>query len=363
MVILHISGLSGNKSAGPNINVSKNIEYGSKYANVALYNMCDNYLNGLIDKDKVFLMKDYPKISDLPKPFNHPDIVVFQSMYIKPFIKIYKEIKKNNIPYIITPRGSLTKAAQNKKKLKKIIGNILFFNKFIKNATSINFLTINEYKESKKFSFKNYYINGNGVDKKNKVKKYDDKRNKFIVTFIGRVEWYHKGLDYLIEAINLGKEDFRKNNFIFNIYGPDDFNSYKKLKNMISNYNIEDLINIYGPIFDKDKEKVILNSDLFIHTSRLEGQPTSVIEAISYGVPVFVTPGTNIYDVVKQNQLGFVSEFDIKKIKDNLLKSFNNKDKFKTISRNEINYSMKYFDWNIIIKKNMKEYKKVIKGD
>ena len=328
MVILHVAGLNGNKSAGPTTTVPKNVEYGSKYENVALYNLSDNKLEGIIEQDKIYLMKDYPNIANLLEPFNNPDIVIFQSMYIKGFIKVYKEIKKRNIPYIIVPRGSLTKSAQNKKRKKKIIGNLLFFNKFVKNSSSINFLTKNEYLESKCFKFNNYYINGNGIDSKTKFKDYTKKNNIFIVNYIGRIEMYHKGLDYLIEAINLGKEEFRKKKFIFNLYGPDHMNSLERLKNMINEYKINDLININGPVFDTDKEKVLLDSDLFIHTSRLEGQPMAVVEAIAYGIPVFVTPGTNIDNVVKNNDLGFTSTFDINDIKDTLLLAYKEKNKY-----------------------------------
>ena len=241
MVILHVASLFGNKSAGPTISVPKNVEYGNKFESVALYNCLPNKLDGLIEKDKIFLMEEYPFISSLPEPYNAPDIVVFQNMYITKFLKLSKELKKRNIPYVVVPRGCLTSAAQNKKKYKKIIGNLLFFNRFIKNASSINFLTENEYNESRKFKFKNYFINGNGINLNSKYKEFPSKSVDFIVTFIGRVEWYHKGLDYLVEAVNFEKDKFREKKFKFNIYGPDRINSYDKLKEMINNYKIDDL--------------------------------------------------------------------------------------------------------------------------
>lgn len=360
MIILHICNLNGNRSAGPTINVPKNIIYGNNYEKVGLYNCSDYELEGILHNN-LFTIAKYKNISSLPFPFNKPDIVVFHGIYIKHYIKVYYELRIKKIPYIIVPRGSLTAAAQNKKGLKKVIGNFLFFNKFVKNAETINFLTDNEHYESKKFRFKNYYINGNGIEIPKNHKKYGSKkRNNFVITFIGRIEWYHKGLDILIEAINYKKEDFRTNNIIFNLYGPDDFNSLKKLNEIIDKYKINDLIKIKKPIFDKEKEQVLLDSDLFIHTSRLEGQPTSVIEAISYGVPVFVTPGTNILKLVKNNKLGYVSEFDYKKIAEGLLNAYQDKKNHHVISKNELLFSEKNFNWNIIVKRNIKEYNKII---
>ena len=34
--------------------------------------------------------------------------------------------------------------------------------------------------------------------------------------------------------------------------------------------------------------------DLFIHTFRFEGHPIAVLEALSYGIPCLLTPGTNM---------------------------------------------------------------------
>ena len=45
----------------------------------------------------------------------------------------------------------MTKQAQNKRKLKKIIGNLLFFNKFIRGAAAIQYLTEEEKIESEKY--------------------------------------------------------------------------------------------------------------------------------------------------------------------------------------------------------------------
>lgn len=363
MVILHIASLSTEKFIGPNINVPKNVIYGNKYNKVALYNLNGNDIDSLENNKTLFKNSEYKIIDLLPEPFNNPDIVIFQGVYIYKFINIANKLKKKSIPYVITPRCSLTSAAQKKRSIKKIMGNFLFFNNFIKNAASINFLTKNEYLESKKFKFKDYYINGNGIELPKNTKKYNANVNdKFIVNFIGRIDWYHKGLDYLIEAINLGKNEFRKNNFKFNLYGPNRGNSVEKIQELIRKYNISDLIEIKEQVYDLAKEKVLLDSDLFIHTSRLEGQPTSVIEAISYGIPVFVTPGTNITDIVNKNKLGFTTEFNINEIKNKLLDAYNKRIIFEEISKREIEYSKNNFDWNHIIEKNIQEYKKVIGG-
>ena len=363
MIILHIAGLNNKRYAGPNINVPANVIYGNKYAKLGLYNSnfdFENYKEQISDYFIKSSMKNYD-IRTLPTPYNNPDLVVFHSMYLMKHIFIAKKLKKYNIPYIIVPRVALTNKAQKKSWLKKKVANLLVFNRYIKNALAIHFLTENEYCESKKFKFKNYFIIGNGTEKKEKIKEYDDKQtSKFVITFIGRIEKYHKGLDILVETVKLGKKEFEEYGIEINLYGPDDNNSIKFLEERIKKYDISNTIKINSAVYDKEKEEVLLKSDLFIHTSRMEGHPTSIIEAISYGIPVLVTPGTNMDKEVKENQLGFVANFKAKDIKEKIISAYKSRDKFPEITEKEIRYSEENFEWDSIMKKTIDKYKKLL---
>ena len=357
MVILHVAYLNNIKAKGPNINVPKNIIYGNLHENVGLYNICQSELAISIPDDKNFSIAQYESIESLPEPFNKPDIVIFQGLYYIKYCAMARKLIKQGIPYIIVPRCSMTWAAVHSKFLKKKIANILFFNRFVKHAKSIQFLTQNEYEESKKvFKFQDYYILGNGVEIPNTYYKVKD-RKEFKLVFIARYNIYHKGLDLLLEAVNNNIGWFRENFVTLNLYGNDSDNGLAFLKNYISKNGIDDVVKLNGPAFDKEKEKVLLDSDIFIHTSRLEGQPTAVIEAISYGIPVIVTPGTNLFDVVSKYNLGFTTEFGCDEIFNCIKNSFENRKDFKMISKNELDYAKSNFDWEEIIKISIEKYK------
>lgn len=362
MVILNIAGLSNKKFAGPNINVPTSVLYEEKIVTAGLYNTGEENLDN-VKKLKFFFKKDEMKnynIKTLPKPFDKPDLVIFNSMYIWQHVNIAKKLNNANIPYIIIPRGALTRNAQQKKWYKKEIANILIFNQYIKRAKAIQFLTENERKESYKFKYCNCIVSGNGTERKNEIKQYKKINKEFIITFIGRIERFHKGLDVLVEAVNIGQDELRKNHIVFNLYGPDDNGSIKILKKYINNHKISDLIKFEKPVFDEEKKKILLNSDLFIHTSRLEGHPTAVIEAISYGIPVLVTPGTNVDEDVKNNNLGFVSELNPFELYKTIMKAYNKKSEFKQITQNEISFSRKKLEWEAIIERTIKEYKNIL---
>lgn len=361
MIVLHIACLDERKSSGPNINVPKNVLHGRKYAQVALFNLKESDPPIKLPKNSYFSIRDYKSVSELPNPFNRPDIVVFQGVYFVQYCQIAKWLKKNNIPYIIVPRCSMTTAAIKSHALKKKTANILFFNKFIKNAAKIQFLTQNEYNESKNnFIFKDHFILGNGIElpaQKYKVKN----RNSFKIVFIGRYNVYHKGLDVLLDAVNNNKDWFVKNRASLLLYGSDSDNGLAYLEKRIVDDGLGNIVQICGPVFDDEKEKALLDSDVFIHTSRLEGQPTSVIEAISYGVPVIVTPGTNVADIVENEKLGYTTKLNPEAVFKCIQDSFADKDNFSEISKREKIYAGKNFVWDKIIEESIKEYTNEVK--
>ncbi len=363
MVILSISNLRNNQWAGININVPKYVKYLQSHATSGYLNCSSLVVDNLKEYENYFTIdsiKNYD-ISFLPEPFNKPDLVVFHEVYEIAFVRIANNLRKQNIPYVIIPRCSLTAQGQKKSYLKKKVANFLIFRKFIEKASFIHFLTKNEYLESKdSFNIKNHMVAGNGMEMP--LKKHScNQRDEFKILFIGRYDWYHKGLDVLLEAINKEKEYFTENKIKFVFYGHDCDNTLKYMNNYIEQNELSSLIELNNAIFGEKKEEAILDADIFIHTSRLEGHPTSVIEAISYGVPVIVTPGTNVVEDVKNNKLGFTCELIAEDISKTIIKSYESKDKLEQISENEVGYAKEEFDWNNIIIKMIKEYKKILK--
>lgn len=99
----------------------------------------------------------------------------------------------------------------------------------------------------------------------------------------------------------------RKNGATLTLYGPDRKGSFAEIDKMISEYKINDFVFKKDGIFDQEKEDVLINSSVFVLTSRLEGQPIALLEACAYGLPVLVTPGTNVSDEVESFNCGWVA--------------------------------------------------------
>lgn len=363
IIVLHICAITNNKSSGLSIVVPEHIKYQSEKIKVGVLNCTNNKILKFDNQDKfdVFYLNNLrdENLNNLPKPFNKPDLVNFHGVYIYKFTKLAKQLRKNNIPYIITPHGSLTYFSQNKKKIKKYFGNKLLFNRFIDEASTIHYLTDNEKKHTFRYH-KNEIVVGNGIEINRNKRVINKNKDYFNMIFIGRLDIYHKGIDLLLEACNLIKDKMKKFNIKLKIFGPDHEGGKEKIIRLIKEKGIDEVVFVGEALYDEDKEKELNNSDVFILTSRFEGQPLGVLEALSKGIPVIITEGTNISEIVDMYNCGFTAKNDSYSISEQILNAYAERNNFDEYSFNSIKCSEKNFSWDYISNQTIEFYKGII---
>lgn len=367
MVILHIAPLSNNKSSGLTYAIPPLVHYQNKILNIktALLNTSskENYL--IYDYDfptyKYGKSKSERNISKLPFPFNRPDLVVFHSTYIPSHIKIAIQLRKIRIPYVIMPHGGMTVGAQQVKKVKKRLANLLCFNKFVENSLALQCLSEGEFKETKMWN-KKMLIVGNGMKLPKEFKnKKEDKDAPIRFTFIGRLNIYIKGLDLLLGGIAKSADNIRNGNGVFDIYGPYNSDSKRFIEKFISDYSIEDIVKLHEPVYDNDKDDVLKRTDVFVLTSRFEGHPMGVLEAMSYGIPCLLTHGTNMSSEVLHEDAGWEvqpSEDSIAKGINNIL--INDKENIRKKGLNARGLIINNYSWDKIATQSINEYKNLL---
>lgn len=259
----------------------------------------------------------YKWIEKIDKLFVMPDIVNFHGTYIPFQIALGKRLHKEGIPYVLTPRGDLKKIAQNIKPLKKKLGNSLFVRKFIKKAMSIHALTNAEETEMRQFNpDSEIIVVPNGID--DEILKFDSllfpdekiiDKNMFIIGFIGRIDVHIKGLDLLLTAVKKMQDVGCGNKIKLVLTGP----FYTRQDDLIINrflaqMKIPENVILTGPLFGQDKWKVLMAFDIFACTSRSEGMPMAVLEAMAFRKPCLITPGSNAHDYVISSGSGWICE-------------------------------------------------------
>ena len=97
---------------------------------------------------------------------------------------------------------------------------------------------------------------------------------------IGRFTPLHKGIDLLIKAFHLFAQ--KNSDWMLDIVG--EGCEEKKYRSLISNYHLEDRITIHP--FTNQIQEYYSNAQVYVLSSRWEGMPLVLVEAMSHGLPV-----------------------------------------------------------------------------
>lgn len=357
MVILHFACIENSKTSGVSIAVLQHVEAQGQFADIALINTNGIKIPGI--RTQLPFSKPFD-VRALPKPFDRPDIAVFQECYRSAYLGIARNLRKNGIPYVIVPHGELGKEAQQKKHFKKIVANLLLFNHFANQSAAIQCLSEREFTET---AFGNRkFIGTNGV-KIPALKKETFSREGAKIVYIGRLDAYHKGLDLLIEAARLSKPILKENKCQIEIFGPDFAGRYENVERLIRENEVQDIISLNHEIVGDEKTKKLLDSDIFIQTSRFEGMPLGILEAMSYGLPCLVTEGTALGTEVAASHAGWVAKTDAKDISKRLAEAVTDRSRWAEFGENGRKAVCERYSWDVIAADAVRQYQSIIKRE
>ena len=254
--------------------------------------------------------------------------------------------------------GALSKENYKKSRYKKMVANWLWFNSYLKKAKCIIYLNQAEYENCVVHDLNpTYAILPNGCEEASNVELRSGIHDPFEIVYIGRININHKGLDELVKAIQILK-DRGVDNLHFSFYGNENDPDVETFKQMI--HSLQPMAEYYGGIYGEEKKEKLQSSDLFILTSRYEGMPMGVLEAISYGLPCLVTPGTNMAGVIVNNGAGFRCEFDGHSIASAIIEVRNCLTQSAIAYRKNAIITSKLYSWSAIAKQSISVFESII---
>lgn len=179
-----------------------------------------------------------------------------------------------------------------------------------------------------------------------------------IILFLSRLH-PKKGLDYLIPA--LGKLTHHRFTFVIAGSGSPDYEA--DVKSLVASHGIDNRTYIAGFVEGEFKSLLMQGADLFALTSHSENFGVAVLEALGAGLPALVTPGVALADLVREKNLGYVTELDVKEITSVLQQVLEHPQEIKEISKRARQLISKHYTWDSIAANLSEIYIKALSQD
>jgi glycosyltransferase EpsD len=154
------------------------------------------------------------------------------------------------------------------------------------------------------------YIHGVGIDldkfrpqdaetKEKNREKYNYSKDDFILIYVGELS-YRKHQDLLIYAINILKDKIQNVKLL--LVGQDKL--MEEYKTLVNKLGLQEYVEFLG--YRKDVANLLMMADVAVSSSRQEGLPLNILEAMATGLPVVATDCRGNRDLVANEENGYI---------------------------------------------------------
>jgi glycosyltransferase involved in cell wall biosynthesis len=298
------------KYGGPAAVVAAHVEVLSPFADITLVGVVDSCdRDEMIDRfpDALLFDRSFPKAwyhgrgldAALAKIVPDLDLIHAHMLWDHPVYAAWQHSQRANVPFIITPHGTLS---QNWRwnKIHKRIYRRLVSDKMLEGAAAVHVLCAAEAESIASLGLQvNSVVIPNGLPA-SRFQSHQDRSaadsafpqliGRRVILFLGRL-WSEKGLDILPRA--WARSSTGNDTALLVIAGPDYKGYQKTLLAEIQNAGVSHSTLVTGPIFGSLKDSMIAAADVLVLPSRSEGFSMALLEAASVGLPTIFSRECN----------------------------------------------------------------------
>jgi glycosyltransferase involved in cell wall biosynthesis len=258
------------------------------------------------------------------------------------------------IPYVVRTIGQLTPWALAQSQQKKQIYSCLIERHNLNSAAAIHCTSTGEAEDVRQFGIHTPTLNlplgvNPAIDlpaSKQEIRRvFNISPKTLIVLFLSRLH-YKKRPDLLLHACSqlaLQNYDFH---IIFAGSGEPDYLTY--LNSLVVSLNLTSRISMADFVIGRDKERLLQGADIFVLPSFSENFGVAVAEAISYGLPVIVTPDVQIAPEIAAAKAGLVIDGEVDALSSAIAQLLTSPDLRRQLGENGKRLATRRYSWNAI---------------
>jgi glycosyltransferase involved in cell wall biosynthesis len=227
------------------------------------------------------------------------------------------------VPYVVTPNGAWSvSVVRGRRRLTKWAWFQLWESRVWRRARVIHAVSRSELDDLVAYNMDVpvAYI-PNGVDDDDLSREVNPPSAGTVWLYLGRLAVRQKGLDLLLRAYAIARSAVAVPLPPLVIAGPDFRGGLDELKQLSHSIGLEHVVQFIGPVSADAKDALMSTARLFVHTSRWEGMPFAVLEALAAERPALVTNATNLTQEIESYSAGWVVQETPEAIAEHLVKA------------------------------------------
>ncbi len=292
---------------------------------------------------------------------NQPCDTVFHihGGWVPLFATLSAYLHRHGYSYVFTPHGAYNTIAMQRSKWVKKAYFRLFERRLLSNAATVHHIGLSETTGLRSI-WKGGHITQlpYGFKAANSLPAKPD-HTKFVLGFIGRLDIYTKGLDLLLEAYRQVEKDMPESE----LWITGDSDERPRLEQLAADLTAKGRVIFTGSKFGDEKTALLTKMDVFVHPSRNEGLPASVLEASAAGKPCIVSIATNLgTEITRWNAGVTVSDENIHQLAEAIKKMYKTwkQGNLAHIGENGIKMVHEEFAWQSLLPRYQAMYEAVL---
>ncbi len=287
---------------------------------------------------------------------NYEAVFHLHGGWVPVFSSIANFMGHHRIKFVFTPHGAYNTIAMRRNALVKKMYFRFFEKSLLQNARHIHCIG-----QSEVSGLGGIYNNNKaallpyGFECPQQPMPWLQTKTPFVFGFVGRLDIYTKGLDLLLNAFSR----FHSQQPGAQLWIVGDGPGKARLMQLARRLHIREQVIFYGSRFGNEKNTLINGMHAFVHPSRNEGLPASVLEACSFGVPCIVSKATNVTEHVVKHQAGYSIQNDnVNELFEAMLKLYNASatGTYSAMRKGAMQLVKAEFDWDTLIPQFTKLY-------
>jgi glycosyltransferase involved in cell wall biosynthesis len=265
------------------------------------------------------------------------------------------------VPYVMSPHGMLDPWSMSQSRIKKQLYMAARMRRNLNAASAIHFTTPTERDLVMPMGLAApAIVEPNGVDisefdrlppRGSFRAKFPQLGNRPIVLFLGRLH-YKKGFDLLIPAF----AEMKDPNAMLVIAGPDADNYRDQIQKMIDRHSLAGRVLFTGMLRGAQRIEAFVDADIFALPSYQENFGIAVVEALAAGCPVIISDQVNIWQTVKEANVGGVVPTQVEPLAAELNRWLSDDTLRKSAAQRAAALVRREYDWSEIAKRWVMRY-------